>query len=235
MRKLSAALNLGTFGLKCAAQAYNFWQGGNQWSAWAGFLSFFRHVAKLKIDYCKWDAYETLAIHSGPRIVHADFCIISDRPIKLTVDDQNRPHAMEGAFCEWSDGNKLYSIHGVRMPMWVCETPAEKLDPEKIMSLTNVEQRLMAIQKIGAGRMLKHLKGRVISEGTLDESGLIYRLHEVTIEGEKNKLFEMKNPSEPKVHYEFVLPECETIQEADLWRRGFDNFKQTYKPTGARA
>jgi hypothetical protein len=107
---------LAKFGLSCAASASNMWQGGNQWSAWAAWTSFFRHVVHLGIDYSKWKHWENAAIHGGPRIMHAEFCMISDRPRILTVDNRNRPHNASGPFCRWSDGSELYSWHGIRVP-----------------------------------------------------------------------------------------------------------------------
>jgi hypothetical protein len=90
--------------------------GGNQWSGWPSYLSFFRHVAKLEIDYSKWDHYEQAALHSGPRWMHPEFCIVSDRPEVLLVDEENRPHCETGPFCKWRDGSRLYAIHGVYVP-----------------------------------------------------------------------------------------------------------------------
>jgi hypothetical protein len=122
MINLSINLKIGKFGLDCAYESSKMWNGGNQWSAYPSFLSFFRYVAKLNIDYTKWDYYEKAAIHAGHRIMHEKFCIISDRPEILKIDEQNRPHSFDGPFCRWRDGSALYSIHGIRVPMWICET-----------------------------------------------------------------------------------------------------------------
>jgi hypothetical protein len=89
--KIADIVGVGLFGIKCAQNAYNFWQGGNQWSALDSFLTFFRHVVKLDINYNNYDAWETLAVHSGPRILHEEFCMISDRPRILTVNNRNQP------------------------------------------------------------------------------------------------------------------------------------------------
>ena len=36
----------------------------------------------------------------------------------------------------------------------------------------------------------------------------------------------MKNPSEPKTHYEWVEPHIKTCVEALAWRRGIDIFSE---------
>ncbi len=110
--------------LRRAAAAWRMRQGGNQWSAWEAFLSFFQDVARLKLpEYAAYQHWRTLAERSGPRYVHREFCIVSDRPELLTVDAQNRPHNDDGPFCRWRDGSALYAVHGVRVPAWVVEHP----------------------------------------------------------------------------------------------------------------
>jgi hypothetical protein len=147
-------LGIGDFGLHCAAQAYRMWQGGNQWSGWVAFLSFFQDVAELPLDYSAYRHWRVLAERSGPRIVHPDFCMISDRPSKLTIDDRNRPHCEDGPYCEWRDGSQLYAWQGVRLPArWVLER--KTIDPAEIIRERNVEQRNAGLQCIGWVRAIK--------------------------------------------------------------------------------
>ena len=138
---------------ECVLNVHNMWQGGNQWSAYDSFISFFRHVVKLPIDYTAWDPWETLSLHSGPRIVHADFCMISDRPKTLTVDDQHRPHNEHGPFCEWLDGSALYAWHGTRVPPWIIEKP-EEITEQTIMAEQNSEVRRVMIERYGIDRLM---------------------------------------------------------------------------------
>ena len=160
------------FLLECARKAYNFWQGGNQWSGWAAYLSFFRHVAKLNLDcYPKWDHWEQLTLHSGPRVVHEEFCIISDRPCILKMDDENRPHCEDGPFCQWSDGSALFAVHGVRVPWWVIERP-QLITIERIQNETNAEVRRVMIQKFGTDRFLRESGAKLVHS---DSYGNLYR------------------------------------------------------------
>lgn len=150
---------------------YAMWHGGNQWSAWVAYLSFFRHVAKLPLDYSKWQHWETLAEVSGPRCVHQKFCMISDRPEVLLVDDQNRPHCDTGPFCRWRDGSALYAVHGVRVPWWIIEHP-EKITMAVIDKEANAEVRRVMLNRFGVERYL-------IESGTKpvhsDDYGTLYR------------------------------------------------------------
>jgi len=136
--QLSADLGLGKLGFKCADFFGSNRQGGNQWATWESFISFFRHIAELDLDYSKWDHWEKAAMHSGPRIMHKDFCIVSDRPETLLVDDDQRPHCDTGPFCRWRDGTAIYALHGVFVPAWVIETPKDQIDPKKVLAIENV-------------------------------------------------------------------------------------------------
>jgi len=158
---LTSKLRLGKFGSQCAQKIWNAYQGGNFWSAWDSYLSFFRHVAKLPLDYSKYDAWETLALHSSVRIVHSDFCMISDRPERLIVDDQSRPHCEDGPFCRWRDGSALYAVHGVRVPMWIIEHP-ERITVSAINAEQNLEVRRVMIDKYGQEKFIVDSGAQVI-------------------------------------------------------------------------
>jgi hypothetical protein len=143
--------------------AWRMWDGGNQWSGWSAYLSFFRHVAQLPLDYSKWRHYEAAAIHAGPRIMHPDFCMISDRPERLLVDAQNRPHCEDGPFCRWRDGSALYAVHGTRVPAWIIERPDE-ITVAKIDAEQNAEVRRIMLDRYGAGRFMLDSGARVLDE-----------------------------------------------------------------------
>ena len=168
---LSEKFGLGDFGVECVRHVHNMWNGGNQWSGWVGYLSFFRHVAKLDIDYNNWDPYEKLAELSGPRVVHEKFCIISDRPEILTVNGRNQPHGGGKPFCKWRDGSSLYSVNGVRVPAYVVESP-EKMTAEQIEKETNLEVRRVMIDAYGREKFILDSNSKVVHS---DDFGVLYR------------------------------------------------------------
>ena len=139
--------------------------GGNQWSGYDAFLTFFQDIAELPIDYSAYNHWRVLAERAGPRIMHPDFCMISDRPERLMVDDADRPHAEDGPFCRWRDGSALYSWHGTRVPArWIEERAT--LDPGEVIRSSNVEHRAAGAAIVGWPRMLSVLNSR-----TIDDSG----------------------------------------------------------------
>jgi hypothetical protein len=156
--------------LMCAEKAYRLWSGGNQWSGWVAFISFFRYIVRLPIDYSNWEPYEVLAA-AGPRVVHKDFCLIAERPSELHIDHMNRPHCDDGPFCRWRDGSALYAVHGVRVPAWVVEHP-DRITVSKIESETNIEVRRVMIERYGHAKYLMDSGAREIHR---DDFGVLYR------------------------------------------------------------
>lgn len=166
------------FLLECAKSSHNMWNGGNQWSGWVNYLSFFRHVARLGeshgIDYSKWDHYEKAAIHGGPRIMHEKFAMVSDRPVELHVDSANRPHCDTGPFTRWSDGSAYYAIHGVYVPAYVVEHP-ECITVDKIHAERNGEIRRIMTDRYGLSRYVRDAKFDVV-DADIDPLGQTWRL-----------------------------------------------------------
>ncbi len=219
---LAKTIGVGALGLQCAERAYAMWQGGNQWSAWTAFISFFRHVAKLGIDYSKWQHWEAATVHGSYRVMHEEFCIVSDFPTTLTVDAQNRPHCDTGPFSAWADGTALYALHGVRVPEWTVETPVDQIDPKLVLGLTNTEERYAVMRRVGIHRFMEALKAEV-----LDTDGK-YRLLYIDIEGTKmGPYLFMSCPSTGREFlegvgdaekYDNIDPTIKTCKEANTWR-----------------
>ncbi len=213
MVAVARSLGVGEFGLGCAALSWKFRSGGNQWSGYDSFFSFFRHVAKLDIDYSKWAHWETASEHSGPRYVHEKFCIISDFPSTLKVDEQNRPHAESGPFCEWADGSRLYSWHGARVAAeWI--EHKKTLDPKTALTHGNVELRRAAAEIIGWAKVLEHVSAKTIDK---DKDPEIGELLEADLPDSNGSRF-------LRVHCgtgrDFVLPvpaEMKTARQANAW------------------
>jgi hypothetical protein len=205
---------------ECARKAWYMWQGGNQWSAYDSFLSFFDRVVGLDLkEYEAWRHWEALSLHSGPRIVHADFCMISDRPEVLQVDEQNRPHCEDGPFCMWRDGSALYSWHGVRVPAWIIERP-EEITADKIDAETNAEVRRVMLERYGEDRYLRENGATLVHE---DARGKLWRKDMGN--DEPLVMVEVVNSTpEPdgtrRTYFLRVDPSVQTATEAVAWTFG---------------
>ena len=158
-------------GREACTKYYQMWNGGNQWSGYVAYLSFFRHVVQCPLDDTAWDAYETLAA-MGPRMVHEQFCLISERPVHLTVDAEHRPHNETGPYCRWRDGSALYAWHGVYVAADVIEHP-ERLTVADIRAEPNDEIRRIKVARMGEARFIREGGGEQVHE---DAFGVLYRM-----------------------------------------------------------
>ena len=152
-------------GMGCAYHSYRMWQGGNQWSGYAAYLSFFRHIAKLPLDYSGWQHYEALAELSGPRVMHTNYCLVSERPTTLVtekVEAVYRPHNDRGPFCVWRDGTALYAWHGTYVPQRIIEAP-ETITADDITKEANASIRRVMVTKYGPQRYIQSLGVKPIS------------------------------------------------------------------------
>ncbi|MDE2098721.1 MAG: hypothetical protein KGL39_15815 [Patescibacteria group bacterium] len=212
-----------TFLLMCAdriAGSWDMWDGGNQWSGWLAYLSFFKDVAKLNLPIHKnYQHYEDAAVFGGPRAMHPEFCMISDRPEILKVDAQNRPHCEDGPFCRWRDGSALYSFHGVRVPAWVIEHP-ELLSVEKIEAEQNAEVRRVMIERFGQDHYLMESNALEVHR---DDFGTLYR-KEVANDEPLVMVKVVNSTPEPdgtfKDYFLRVPPTMERARQAVAWTFG---------------
>jgi hypothetical protein len=167
--------------LDCAHNAYRMWDYGGEWTGYAEWIEFLRHVAEYerdkRVDYAKWQPYCDLVLHSGVRIMHVEFCIVSDRPesIKIeTVNGRARLHCADGPAKRYRDGWSIYAIHGVRVPAQVVMAP-ETLTVEQIKAEENAEVRRIMIDRFGAAKYLRAIDAKVLHQDT-DQYGFARRL-----------------------------------------------------------
>ena len=170
----------GVFGIECAQGWYNNYQGGNMWAPGECYLTAARDVLNLRLPaheaYASW---EQAAIHGGPRVMHPEFCIVSDFPEVIRVDQNNLPHCENGPSHRWRDGWALYHWHGVAVPAHWIENRAA-LDPSEVLRADNVEQRAAGAAIIGWPRMLSVLDAKIIDDSGSEDIG---QLIELTLPG----------------------------------------------------
>ena len=209
--------------IKNLNNVYSYYQGGNQWAYTHSFYEWFRHVAKLDIDWSKWIPWNTLGEHSGPRYVTEKFVIISDFPTVLKVDNENRPHSSTGPFCQWKDGFSLYAWHGVRVPAWIIEQP-HLITIEKIDGESNAEIRRVMLDRYGFLRYLQEKQAQIIHQD-FDEGGEMMKLYSMPTDDDEGQpmlsLYLRNSTPDPSGHVrEYVLrvpPTCKTVWEARNW------------------
>lgn len=207
------------FMLGCISKSWSFRNGGNQWSAWVAYLSFFRHVAKLDLAvYDKFQHYEVLAEISGPRYVHERFWIISDFPERIERDEENRAHCATGPQITWRDGWASWSHHSTGVPgRWIEER--DTLKPTVALTWPNIEQRRAAAEIIGWEKVLRELSPRVVDQDRDPQIGVLLEC-DLPDAGRARFLKVLCGTGRT-----FVLPvpvEVETAREANAWTYGIE-------------
>lgn len=150
---------------------------------WAGvecYITAARDILGLDLpEHEQYTAWEQAAIHGGFRVMHEKFCIVSDFPEFIRVDEQNRPHCETGPSHRWRDGWSLYHWHGIRVPAhWIEQR--DTLDPVEVLRAENVEQRAAGAQIVGWPRMLEQLDAKVVDDSGNPDIG---QLIELTLPG----------------------------------------------------
>ena len=152
----------GEFGVGCAKLWWRAYQGGNMWSHYDSYLCGARDVLGLRLpEHEKYAHWEQASLNGGFRVMHEEFCIVSDFPEVLKVDENNLPHCENGPSHRWRDGWEIYHWHGVKVPAHWIMSP-ETVDPSEVLSEQNVEVRAAGIAIIGMAKMLDKLQHRIV-------------------------------------------------------------------------
>jgi len=141
--------NAAEFTLACIRRAWMLRQGGNHWGSWDCYLTACRDVLNLTGLDCweKYAAWEDCAIEGSWRIVHADFCMVSDFPEILRKDEENRPHSEIGPSHRWRDGWELYHLDGIKLEKELWQKIVRKqMSFGEIMAIENADIRALALK-----------------------------------------------------------------------------------------
>lgn len=189
------------------------------WAQYVCAMAAMRDVLGLTGLDC-WENFapwEEAAKEGGFRVMHPEFCIVSDFPEFIHTDDQHRPHCENGPSHRWRDGWSLYHWHGVRVPGHWIETP-DKVDPAEVLAKNNVEQRAAGIAILGMGRMLDKLDHQIIDSDPDPEHG---DLIEVRLPGltEPARYLKATCPRNGTI-CEGVPNTVKSVIEAQAWRVG---------------
>ena len=189
--------------IKRIASWYSHYNGGSEWASWCCYLSFVRDVVGWESKtHENYTHYENAAIHGGPRFLHKNFALLSDRANTRKINEQNQLHCEDGPALAWNCGTKKWLINGVKVDEQIVMRPEtqtiETIDNEK-----NSDVRAIRIDRFGWPRYLKESKSKCISERRNDIEGTLEALYR-TSSGEQRlvvtcptgRIFALGVPSE---------------------------------------
>ncbi|MEG4861395.1 leucine-rich repeat domain-containing protein [Microcoleus sp. K1-B6] len=96
-----------------------------------------------------FECLKQLLVECGWIFAFDKVCYVCDRPLKLSLDSEHRPHAEGESAIEFSDGYKLYSYHGVTLPAKYGQIHPNQWESTWILEEENAELRRVLIQGIG--------------------------------------------------------------------------------------
>lgn len=189
------------------------YNAGKDWSGWVAYLSFFRHVAKLDLDFSKWQHYEYLTT-VGPRLMHAQFTLLCDRQLAIRQDPENRPHSENRPAIEWRCGHKAYYWHGTEVAADWIEDKAS-IDPAQVLKTENMERRRAGCEIVGWTKILDLLGARTIDKHENPEMGTLVEVS-LPDAGPERFLRVLEKHSGREFAYN-VPTEIENVLQAQNW------------------
>jgi hypothetical protein len=108
--------------------------------------------------------------------------ILTDRPVALHLDRDERPHRDGGPAIEHADGFAVHAWHGTRVPADLLTGPG--WDVERILTEPNAEIRRCAIERTGWDRFVVAARLRQVGPDRPDPGnpGQVLRLYELPAE-----------------------------------------------------
>jgi hypothetical protein len=149
---------------------------GNLYASWGAYVSYMRDVLGWTDPILdRFSIDEDLIKSCGWVWWHENILAISDRPICIHRDAQNRLHCETGPSIAYRDGWSLYHWHGVSVPAeWI--EGRSTLDPRDVIKAENVEQRAAGASIVGWPKMLSSLKSKIINDSGSPDIGQLIEL-----------------------------------------------------------
>jgi hypothetical protein len=153
------------------------------------------------------------------------FCIITDRPEIIKIDDGATLHCEDGPAILYRDGYSLFSWRGVRIPGEWIEDKAS-LTPEIALQWENVEQRRAACEILGWANILSRLDAVTVDK---DDDPMVGELIEVTLPDSGREKFLRVLCGTGREFALPVPPEMTTALQANAWTYAIDDLS-IFKP-----
>lgn len=166
-----------------------------------------------KCDPVVWQLYQDIAIHCGWLFAYEQACILCDRPTKITLDTENRLHAIGEPAIQYADGTGLYFYQGVALPDYMAQAHPDDWQAEWILTERNAELRRILIQGVDYAKICTDLQAKELSHWE------DYTLLEIQdpVDIEPIHLLKMTCPSTGHIHAVRVPPTYRTARAALLW------------------
>jgi hypothetical protein len=157
--------------------------------------------------------FQELALHCGWFYPFERVCLVCDRPIRLSLDPEDRLHAEAEPAIQYADGYSLYSHHGITLPSSYGKLHPHQWQAHWLLEEPNAELRRALIQGIGYARLCQEL--HVHELDTWHDYSLLKLDTDADIE--PIFLLKMTCPSTGSIHAMRVPPDLGSARAAIRW------------------
>lgn len=174
-------------------------------------------IIEVAKNACWWWAFE-------------DVAIVTERPVKISLNNNNQLHCADGPAILFGDGFAVYAWNGLRIPKHFIED-RHKITYEMINKERNNEYKRILVDLYGRDRYLKDINAKKISE---DRYGILWQGRDNN--QEQFTIVEVQNRTPEFFDGKFqfrkfflrVPPGMKTAHEAVAWT--FFKTPETYNP-----
>lgn len=181
---------------------------------WLSFYDFFTRIGKVNNE--DFNRYMDFMKKGIWNLVLADqAAFIAKMPLYLKCDSEMRLSNNQGPAIRFRDGTAHQYIRNIYFSPELYEKITSKTLPIKeVLTLQNMEQRMMALNIYGPEKILEEVDAKKI------DSWKEYELYEISslIEGRNLKLLKYPDPSTDRVYPSFVPDNCDTCRKAKAWK-----------------
>ncbi len=155
----------------------------------------------------------SLAKYCGLIFPFEKICFVCERPIKLSLDSEDRLHAVGEPAIQFADGYSLYAYHGVTLPEKYSKLHPYQWQAQWLLEEDNAEVRRVLIQGIGYARICQELQAIEL------DSWQEYTLLKIDADVDDDPIYLLKMtcPSTGFIHALRVPPDVESAREAIRW------------------
>lgn len=182
------------------------------WVAQASWLDFCISEGQYDFGFQRQESiFLSLIKYCGWIFPFENICIVCDRPIKLSFDNQNRLHAEEGEpAIRYADGYSLYSYHGVMLPGKYAKLHPHQWQAKWLLEEDDAELRRVLIQGIGCAKICQELSATEMDSW---QEYILLKIH-ISVDVEPVYLLKMTDPSTEFIRAEEVPPDIQSAREA---------------------
>lgn len=180
------------------------------WGAFHCYIAQVLPVEKNELHEIVEDIFKTCGVYASFEGLY----IVSDRPVRISMNDNKELHNEHIKALEYVDGRGVYAFEGTRLPAWLYETPKDQIDGKRVLDINNVAVRLAAQKFLGMAKFLSLLGYKVIATDPNEEGAELIEI--VMPDVGAQRFMKMVNPSTGEIHVERVKTTDKTT--TDGWK-----------------